>query len=106
MSAGQARANNPAMVSWSHTKSPSTVRQAHRRQSSPQAKLTAGNAQGRQEEMEQHTKPLLPLDVFLQGTVAFIFSTCTHVEKLTPHSLLGASVSLAERVVNLHFFSE
>ncbi len=28
---------------------------------------------------------LLPLNVFLQGTVAFIFSTCTHVEKLTPH---------------------
>jgi predicted Zn-dependent protease with MMP-like domain len=26
-----------------------------------------------------------PLNVFLQGTVAFIFSTCTHVEKLTPH---------------------
>jgi hypothetical protein len=29
--------------------------------------------------------PLLPLLVFLQETVAFIFSTCIHVEKLTPH---------------------
>jgi hypothetical protein len=31
------------------------------------------------------TIPLLPLKEFLQETVAFIFSTCTHVEKLTPH---------------------
>jgi hypothetical protein len=37
------------------------------------------SAQGRQEEMEQQTKPLLPLPVFLQETVAFIFSTCTRV---------------------------
>jgi hypothetical protein len=29
--------------------------------------------------------PLLPLKEFLQKTVAFIFSTCTRVEKLTPH---------------------
>jgi hypothetical protein len=31
------------------------------------------------------TIPLLPLNAFLQETVAFIFSTCTRVEKLTPH---------------------
>jgi len=36
-------------------------------------------------EKEEGIFHLLPLDVFLQGTVAFIFSTCTHVEKLTPH---------------------
>jgi hypothetical protein len=34
-------------------------------------------------EFPDHT--LLLLNEFLQETVAFIFSTCTRVEKLTPH---------------------
>jgi hypothetical protein len=49
------------------------------------------------EEMEQPAKPLLPLYVFLQETVAFILGTCTRVNEKKPHSLrfLGVSVSLA-----------
>jgi hypothetical protein len=55
--------------------------------------------------------PLLPLNIFLQETVAFIFSTCTRVEKLTPHldslvfvalrSRLRVLVTQAQRVVNI-----
>ena len=62
--------------------------------------------------MEQLVIPLLPLLVFLQETVALIFSTCTRVEKLTPHSLspgqvcfLGTSLPLAQRVVIPYSFS-
>jgi hypothetical protein len=39
------------------------------------------------QEKEEEIPFLLPLHVFLQEAVAFIFSTCNRVEKLTPHSL-------------------
>jgi tRNA pseudouridine38-40 synthase len=59
------------------------------------------------EEMEQPAKPLLPLYVFLQETVAFILGTCTRVnEKNATFSsisrCLGVS-SRTRRVVNLDF---
>jgi hypothetical protein len=57
--------------------------------------------------MEQQTKPLFPLLVFLQETVAFILGTCTRVNEIkATFSLISRCLrasSRTRRVVNPNF---